>query len=360
MAKLQLTQCVKQFDATRILDGIDLTVEPGEFMVLVGPSGCGKSTILRLISGLDQPTSGHIAIDEQDVTHVPPKDRDIAMVFQNYALYPHMTVFENLAFALKMRKLPKADITQRVQTVATMLQLDALLQRKPKQLSGGQRQRVALGRAMVRNPRIYLMDEPLSNLDAQLRSHTRGEIMRLHQQHKTTTLYVTHDQTEAMTMGHRMVVLNKGKIQQVGAPLSVYQQPANTFVAGFLGLISWATLPVQGHHTGPLCLNGPTLALQNATTPAPDQLQLGMRPESFTHDSQTEGAVPLPVNVTRAEQLGREKLVFFTVPGEHQPAATTPPAEWVAQVPPDWQGDTLWLQPDTCHWFNPTTGQRWV
>ena len=342
MAQLQLKALTKRFDQTLVLDGLDLTVEPGEFIVLVGPSGCGKSTVLRLISGLDDPTTGEIWMDGRCVNPVAPKDRDIAMVFQNYALYPHMTVADNLAFGLKMRKVPKADIATKVADIARMLQLEALLKRKPKQLSGGQRQRVALGRAMVRNPKIYLMDEPLSNLDAQLRSHTRGEIMQLHQQLKTTTLYVTHDQTEAMTMGHRMVVLNQGRIQQVGKPLDVYQYPVNHFVAGFLGMIRWVPvtrLSSDQWQMGPVVLTQPGL---------PDTLNealLGIRPEFFT----LEGHGPaLSVVSNRFEQLGREKLVFFSL--------SDTPHELVAQVPPDWAGSTLYL--NQALWFDPTTEQR--
>jgi ABC-type sugar transport system ATPase subunit len=342
MAQLQLKGLTKRFDQTVVLDGLDLTVEPGEFIVLVGPSGCGKSTVLRLISGLDDPTTGEIWMDGRCVNQIAPKDRDIAMVFQNYALYPHMSVADNLAFGLKMRKVPKADIASKVAHIARMLQLEPLLKRKPKQLSGGQRQRVALGRAMVRNPRIYLMDEPLSNLDAQLRSHTRGEIMQLHQQLQTTTLYVTHDQTEAMTMGHRMVVLNQGRIQQVGKPLEVYQQPVNQFVAGFLGMIRW--VPVTRLSADQWQMG--TAVLTQAGLP--DNLTeavVGIRPEFF---DLTGPGPSLAVASNRFEQLGREKLVFFTLDDT--------PHELMAQVPPDWQGSCLVL--NQALWFDPATQNR--
>jgi ABC-type sugar transport system ATPase subunit len=349
MAQLQLNGLTKRFDQTVVLDGLDLTVEAGEFIVLVGPSGCGKSTVLRLISGLDDPTQGDIWLDGRRVNAVAPKDRDIAMVFQNYALYPHMSVADNLAFGLKMRKLPKAEIQTKVANIARMLQLEPLLKRKPKQLSGGQRQRVALGRAMVRNPKLYLMDEPLSNLDAQLRSHTRGEIMQLHAQLNTTTLYVTHDQTEAMTMGHRMVVLNQGKIQQVGKPLDVYQQPVNHFVAGFLGQIRFVPvtrLNATDWQMGAYTITQP--GLPDAITTA----IVGMRPEFFTLE--THGTTVLHVKPTRAEQLGREKLVFFPLHGGHTDTAH----ELIAQVPPDWAGDALGLAQTL--WFDTHTLQRLI
>jgi multiple sugar transport system ATP-binding protein len=213
----------------------NLTVEDGEFLVLVGPSGCGKSTTLRMVAGLELPTSGTIRIGDRDVTRLPPKDRDIAMVFQNYALYPHMTVAENMAFALKLRRVPKAEIARRVEEAAEILGLQPYMKRLPKALSGGQRQRVALGRAIVREPSVFLFDEPLSNLDAKMRVEMRAEIIRLHQRLGTTMIYVTHDQTEAMTMGRRIVVMNEGLVQQAAAPLEVYEHPANPFVAGFIG-----------------------------------------------------------------------------------------------------------------------------
>jgi multiple sugar transport system ATP-binding protein len=235
VAKVKFKNIQKQFGSQKILDDFSLEIRDEEFLVLVGPSGCGKSTTLRLLSGLDQPDSGEISIDDKAMNKVDPKDRDIAMVFQNYALYPHYNVYDNLAFSLKLRKESKPTINKQVQWVSGLLGLNEVLTKKPKELSGGQRQRVALGRAMVRNPKVFLMDEPLSNLDAKLRVHMRAELMQLQKKLKTTTLYVTHDQVEAMTMGDRIVVLNEGKIQQVGTPHEIYHTPQNKFVAGFMG-----------------------------------------------------------------------------------------------------------------------------
>jgi multiple sugar transport system ATP-binding protein len=235
MAEIVLENVVKRFGNVTAVDHINLTIEDGEFMVLLGPSGCGKTTTLRLIAGLEDLTEGHIYIDGKVVDHLPPKDRDIAMVFQNYALYPHMKVYDNIAFGLRLRRIPKAEIDRRVKEAAKMLKIDHLLDRKPGQLSGGQRQRVALARAIVRQPKAYLMDEPLSNLDAKLRVETRAELLELHRKLGVTTVYVTHDQVEAMTLGTRVTVLRDGKIQQVGTPLEIYSVPKNVFVAGFVG-----------------------------------------------------------------------------------------------------------------------------
>jgi multiple sugar transport system ATP-binding protein len=237
MARVDLEQVSKVFPgAVKAVDAVSLAVADKEFVVLVGPSGCGKSTTLRMIAGLEELTSGVIRIGDRVVNDVPPKDRDIAMVFQNYALYPHMTVYKNMAFALKLRKVPKSQIEQRVREAARMLEIEHLLDRKPRELSGGQRQRVAVGRAIVREPAAFLFDEPLSNLDARLRVTTRAELKRLHQRLRTTTVYVTHDQEEAMTLGDRIVVMKDGRIQQAAAPLDTYNHPANRFVAGFIGM----------------------------------------------------------------------------------------------------------------------------
>ena len=237
MAAVSLEELTKVYSGdTKAVDAVSLQIEDGEFLVLVGPSGCGKTTTLRMIAGLETTTSGTLKIGDRIVNEVHPKDRDIAMVFQNYALYPHMTVRQNMAFALKMRKTPKAEIAERIEWAARLLVLDALLDRKPKALSGGQRQRVALGRAIVRQPAVFLFDEPLSNLDAKLRVEMRAELKRLHRELKTTTVYVTHDQEEAMTLGDRVVVMNEGVVQQCAPPLAVYNQPSNRFVAGFLGM----------------------------------------------------------------------------------------------------------------------------
>ncbi len=235
MAKVEFRNLKKVMGSLAVLDNINLEIHDEEFLVLVGPSGCGKSTTLRLLAGLDDVTSGEIYIGDRLVNHVSPKDRDVAMVFQNYALYPHYTVAQNLSFSLRLRGVPKNQIRERVKDIANMLELIDLLGRKPKELSGGQRQRVALGRAIIRNPQVFLMDEPLSNLDAKLRVQMRAELMQLQRELKTTTLYVTHDQVEAMTMGNRIAILNEGQIQQIGKPSDVYYRPANKFVAGFIG-----------------------------------------------------------------------------------------------------------------------------
>ena len=232
MASIKYDHVWKRFGDVTVLKNLDLDIADGEFLVLVGPSGCGKSTALRCLAGLEEITEGRIFIGDRDVTDVPPKDRDIAMVFQSYALYPHMSVYDNMAFGLKLRRVPKAEIDRRVKEAAEMLSIGHLLDRKPKALSGGQRQRVALGRAIVRDPAVFLMDEPLSNLDAKLRVQTRAEISKLHQRLKTTFIYVTHDQTEAMTMGSRIAVMRDGILQQIDTPQNLYDHPANMFVAG--------------------------------------------------------------------------------------------------------------------------------
>src|SRR5213082_2028102 len=235
MAQVTLRKVIKKYDEVHAVRGVDLDIADKEFIVLVGPSGCGKSTTLRMIAGLEEVTEGEILIGGDVVNDVPPKDRDIAMVFQNYALYPHMTVFENMSFGLRLRRVPKAEIRERVEHAARILDITDLLQRRPKQLSGGQRQRVAMGRAIVRNPKVFLFDEPLSNLDAKLRVQMRTEIKRVHQKVTTTTVYVTHDQVEAMTLADRVVVMNNGRIEQIGTPHEVYHRPTTRFVAGFIG-----------------------------------------------------------------------------------------------------------------------------
>lgn len=248
MSSVILKNLVKSYDGKKnIIDGINLEIKDKEFIVLVGSSGCGKSTILRLISGLEDISSGEILIDDKVVNNIHPKDRDIAFVFQSYALYPHMSVYDNIAFGLKMRKYPKSEIDAKVRDAAKALNLEDLLDRKPRQLSGGQRQRVALGRAIVRNPKVFLMDEPLSNLDANLRVQMRSEIKRLHQKLQTTFIYVTHDQTEALTMGDRIVVLDKGRIQQADEPEVIYNHPKNKFVAGFIGQMNFMDVAISNN-----------------------------------------------------------------------------------------------------------------
>jgi multiple sugar transport system ATP-binding protein len=290
MGKIELTQVRKSFGETHVIPGIDLTIENGEFVVFVGPSGCGKSTLLRLIAGLEDTTSGTIRIDGQDATHLPPAKRGLAMVFQSYALYPHMTVRRNIAFPLKMAGLPEAEQAARVERAAAVLNLTNYLDRRPGQLSGGQRQRVAIGRAIVREPAAFLFDEPLSNLDAALRVGMRQEISELHQSLKTTMIYVTHDQVEAMTMADKIVVLNAGRIEQVGSPLELYRNPKNLFVAGFIGS------PRMNFITGA------EAARHNAHT-------IGIRPEHLTvGDGPWEGTVGL------SEHLGSDSFIKVTVP----------------------------------------------
>src|SRR6059036_1309789 len=245
MAQVTLRNLVKDYDQTPAVRGIDLDIADKEFVVLVGPSGCGKTTTLRMIAGLEDITGGEILIGGDVVNDVPPKDRDIAMVFQNYALYPHMTVHENMSFGLRLKKLPKDEIRRRVAAVAGILGIGELLDRKPKQLSGGQRQRVAMGRAIVRNPKVFLFDEPLSNLDAKLRVHMRTEIKKIHQKVTTTTVYVTHDQVEAMTLADQVVIMNLGRIEQIGSPHEVYHSPKTQFVAGFIGSPTMNMLPCR-------------------------------------------------------------------------------------------------------------------
>lgn len=320
MAEVLLENLSKTYDnKSRVIDNVSLTVGDREFVVLVGPSGCGKSTVLRMIAGLETISDGQIRIGERVVNDVPPKDRDIAMVFQNYALYPHMSVYENMAFGLKMRKTPKGEIDQKVKEAARILDLEALLDRKPKQLSGGQRQRVALGRAIVRNPKVFLMDEPLSNLDAKLRVQMRSEIAKLHKRLEATTIYVTHDQVEAMTMGDRIVILNGGIIQQVDSPLRIYHEPANMFVAGFIGQMNFLTGILE---EGGLRLGEGTLI------PLPDKFAaavrensgrgavLGLRPEHLPPPEEAASGHPVEATVDRMELLGSEQMLHFTFAGQ--------------------------------------------
>src|SRR2546422_2800053 len=291
MATVTFEHVTKKYGDVLAVNDLNLEIRDGEFMVLVGPSGCGKTTSLRMIAGLEEISDGTLRIGDRVVNDVAPKDRDIAMVFQSYALYPHMTVRDSLAFGLKLGKVPKADIEKRVQEAAGILDLGRLLARKPKELSGGQRQRVALGRAIVREPAVFLMDEPLSNLDAKLRVQTRAEITRLHQRIQTTVIYVTHDQTEAMTMGSRIAVLNGGLIQQLGAPQELYDHPTNLFVAGFIGSPSMNFFPgakvvSEGDSPRIVLVNigqgaVPPLYVESARTAAGKNLTFGLRPESL-------------------------------------------------------------------------------
>ena len=318
---------VKYEQATRVfpksdqpaVDGLSLTIPDGEFLVLVGPSGCGKSTSLRMLAGLEDVDSGTVHIGERDVTHLPPKSRDVAMVFQSYALYPHMTVHDNLAFGLKLRHVAKADIDRRVKEAADILELGPLLARKPRELSGGQRQRVALGRAIVREPAVFLMDEPLSNLDAKLRVQTRAQIARLHQRLGTTFVYVTHDQVEAMTMGQRIAVMSAAKLQQVGTPQELYDHPANRFVAGFIGspAMNFIEATVRGSGgQAALVADGIDLAAP-AGLPVHDgqAVVAGIRPEhlELVEPTAPHGSVKGTADVV--EYLGNEELIHVTSGG---------------------------------------------
>jgi multiple sugar transport system ATP-binding protein len=311
---IEIDSVVKEFKGgVRAVDEISLTVRDGEFLVLVGPSGCGKTTLLRLIAGLEEPTSGAIAINGRDVTDLAPRQRDIAMVFQNYALYPHMSVRENLAYGLKVRRNGKADTARRVNEVARMLGLDELLERKPSALSGGQRQRVAMGRAIVREPGAFLMDEPLSNLDAKLRVSMRGELGRLHGRLGVTTVYVTHDQVEAMTLGERVAVLRDGKIQQLDPPSTLYARPANLFVAAFIGSPSMNL--VEATHDGTQILfGGLELPLPEAAGDLPSRFILGVRPEAFEDSAFADPQLPrVSVDVGVVEDMGADAHLIFPI-----------------------------------------------
>ena len=309
-------------NGTRALEDVSITINDGEFVVLVGPSGCGKTTLLRMVAGLEDITEGEISIGKKTVNEVAPKDRDIAMVFQNYALYPHMSVYDNMAFSLKLRKLPKDEIDQKVKEAAKTLEISELLDRKPKALSGGQRQRVAMGRAIVRNPQAFLMDEPLSNLDAKLRVQMRAELGQLHTQLQTTTLYVTHDQVEAMTMGDRVAVIRKGELQQIDTPREIYSNPKNIFVAGFIGSpsMNFVYANVKGKKGSielsfgddKIAYNGPNLdklrEFENT------EIVMGIRPEAFEdsiYANKDEFSESMKVTVSLLEQLGSDSYIHF-------------------------------------------------
>src|SRR4051794_26544393 len=330
MAPVDVRQVDKFYGSTQVLHGVSVNIPDGEFVVLVGPSGCGKSTLLRMIAGLEEISRGEIAIGERVVNNVPPKDRDIAMVFQNYALYPHMTVKENMAFSLKLARAPKAVLEERVGKAAEILGLGQLLDRYPRQLSGGQRQRVAMGRAIVRDPQVFLFDEPLSNLDAKLRVQMRAEIKELHQRLRTTAVYVTHDQIEAMTMADRIVVLQLGHVEQVGAPLELYDRPVNLFVAGFIGSPAMnfvdATLRRADGSAAAVAADGTRLPVPPDVAGRDGQpIVYGIRPEHLEFVPAGQG---LSVDVVVVEPTGAETLVVSRlagneieagVPGRHPP-----------------------------------------
>jgi multiple sugar transport system ATP-binding protein len=317
MGAIGLEQVTKEFPGGVVaVDHVDLAISSGEFVVLVGPSGCGKTTLLRMIAGLEELTTGTITIGDRDVTNLAPRSRDIAMVFQSYALYPHMTVRQNLGYGLRVRKTPKEEARRRVEEVARLVGLEELLDRRPSALSGGQRQRVAMGRAIVRQPTAYLMDEPLSNLDAKLRISMRAELARLHERLGTTTVYVTHDQTEAMTLGQRVAVMNDGRLQQVDEPQSLYHAPANLFVAAFIGAPSM-NLVEAAIDGDSLSFGGYTLPLDRKHRPsgaANGRVILGIRPEGFEDAAFAERGLPtMDVDVTVLEEVGSDAHVIFPV-----------------------------------------------
>jgi multiple sugar transport system ATP-binding protein len=359
-----LRQVVKRYGDVEAVRSIDLDIPNNEFVVLVGPSGCGKSTTLRMIAGLEEITAGDISIGGEVVNDLPPKDRDIAMVFQNYALYPHMTSFENMAFGLKLRKFPKAEIKQRVEHAARILDISELLDRRPKALSGGQRQRVAMGRAIVRNPKVFQFDEPLTNLDAKLRVQMRTEIKRVHQKVKTTTVYVTHDQVEAMTLADRVVVMNNGIIEQIGPPQELYHKPRTRFVAGFIGSPAMNFLPCTVESNGDalrvrlsdkIALPVPASRAAQYRSAVGKEMTFGLRPEHVTEPKSGNGASggdsDFAAVLDVVEPMGMETMVYFTINGTEVCARVDPNAAGEA-------GATMRLHAnmDHMHLIDPATG----
>jgi sn-glycerol 3-phosphate transport system ATP-binding protein len=328
MAGVSLRDVRKSYGSTQVIHGVSMDIADGEFIVILGPSGCGKSTLLRMVAGLEVITAGEIAIGERVVNDLEPKDRDIAMVFQNYALYPHMSVYQNMAYGLRIRGMPKAEIDARVQNAAGILELTKFLGRKPRELSGGQRQRVAMGRAIVREPQVFLFDEPLSNLDAKLRVQMRGELQSLHRRLGTTSLFVTHDQVEAMTLAQRMIVMNAGRAEQIGAPLEVYAKPATTFVASFIGSPPMNLIPRDGK-------------------------LLGIRPEHLEPCAPADASITLEVDLI--EPLGSDTLVYGHVGGADQSRVA---ARLHSSVDARTGKLPLRYDPAQVHWFDPQSGQR--
>jgi len=352
MASVAIRDVKKAFGATSVIHGVDISIRDGEFVVLVGPSGCGKSTLLRMIAGLENITAGEIRIGDRVVNNVPPKERDVAMVFQNYALYPHMTVAANMAFSMKLRGAPQSEIEERVNRAAAILGLSQLLGRYPRQLSGGQRQRVAMGRAIVRDPQVFLFDEPLSNLDAKLRVQMRTEIKELHQRLKTTTIYVTHDQIEAMTMADKIVVMHDGRVEQIGAPLELYDRPDNLFVAGFIGSPAMNMLKGRIRVNGTASFEGPagvTFSLAAAGSGNDGRPAVyGVRPEHFSlSDDGAEAEVQV------IEPTGSELQVVAKLGGEDIIAVFRERHQFKP-------GEKIRLKPDPrlVHLFDETTGKR--
>jgi sn-glycerol 3-phosphate transport system ATP-binding protein len=355
MGSISIRNVVKRYGhgpkANPVIHGVNAEIADGEFVVVVGPSGCGKSTLLRMVAGLEEISGGEIAIAGRVVNDVEPAQRDIAMVFQNYALYPHMTVFDNMAYGLKIAKVPMEEIRRRVDKAAKILELAPFLARKPRELSGGQRQRVAMGRAIVRQPQVFLFDEPLSNLDAKLRAQTRLEIQKLHNELHVTSMFVTHDQVEAMTLAERMIVMNAGRMEQIGTPDEVYHRPATTFVAGFIG--SPPMNLIRGHADGSrFTAGGQTLALPVAA-PRAGELILGVRPE---HTDLATGAPPgsWALRVEALEMLGAERLVYGMLGGVLYTVRLD------ATLPPPKVGETVAVttSQEHLHWFDATTQQR--
>ncbi|KEJ88955.1 sn-glycerol-3-phosphate import ATP-binding protein UgpC [Sulfitobacter donghicola] len=348
MAKITLDSLTKSYGPTQVLHHIQGEIDHGEFIVIVGPSGCGKSTLLRMVAGLESVTSGEVSIGDKVINDLEPADRDIAMVFQNYALYPHMTVEQNMAYGLKIRKLPKDEIQRRVEEAADILEIRDYLKRKPRQLSGGQRQRVAMGRAIVRDPQVFLFDEPLSNLDAKLRVQMRLEIRKLQRRLGVTSIYVTHDQVEAMTLGDRLMVLNGGFVEQFGTPIEVYEKPASVFVAGFIGSPAMNFLTAQSND-GQITLPDGTKISTNTTAKGP--ITFGIRPE---HLEQSEtGAIKIEVDLP--EQLGATTLVHGRLAGTDLPITAN--VNGISQAS---SGDVLRFDApaDQIHIFDAETGKR--
>ena len=335
--------------------GIDLEIEDGEFMVLVGPSGCGKSTTLRMLAGLEEVNSGKIFIGDREITHLPPKDRDIAMVFQNYALYPHMSVADNMGFSLKMAKVPEAERKQRVAEAAKILGLEEFLERKPKALSGGQRQRVAMGRAIVRSPQVFCMDEPLSNLDAKMRVQTRTDIAKLQADLGVTTVYVTHDQVEAMTMGDRVAVMKDGYLQQVDTPLGLYDRPVNLFVAGFIGSPQMNLIEATADQGQAKIGNYHVPVDPTASKKMHGEVTVGVRPEAWRLVSESEGGMPIKVNVV--EELGADGFAYGTSNVEGTPSSLIVRVSGRDSVH---KGETIYVttDPASVHVFDTASGER--
>ena len=361
MAGLELMGVRKTYpNGFKAIHGVDTSVANGEFIVIVGPSGCGKSTLLRMVAGLETVTEGEIRIGDRRVNELEPAERNIAMVFQNYALYPHMSVFDNMAYGLRNRRTPKDEIERRVADASRILQLDGMLDRRPNQLSGGQRQRVAMGRAIVREPEVFLFDEPLSNLDAKLRVQMRLEIKRLQRDLGTTSLYVTHDQVEAMTLADRLVVMNAGVAEQIGTPLDVYAEPATAFVAGFIGSPAMNFLPGAVTDDG----RGVTLDGSNQTLPLPppssasgDRVTVGIRPEHLAPVS--AGAATLELTVDLVEALGADSLVHGQLAGTTQGSAVTVRIDGAQRIAAG-EALSLAVAPEHVHFFDADDGRRFV